>query len=115
MRGSRIATTILVLGGLLAAAYLLGGILGGLLIDWEDGGGDNDRWFWILFLLAGGLLVVVGLIVANRSRWLAAALLSLGALVGAVVTFWTIVIPIAAAGLIVLSVLWARRPGATAP
>lgn len=113
MRGSRLGTGILVLGGLLAAAYLLGAILGGFLIDWEDDGGDNDRWFWILFLLAGALLLVAGLYLANRSRSLAAGLVSLGALLGAVATFWTIVVPLAAAVLIVLSVLWARQPTAT--
>lgn len=113
VRGSRLGTGILVLGGLLAAAYLLGAILGGFLIDWEDDGGDNDRWFWILFLLAGALLLVAGLYLANRSRSLAAGLVSLGALLGAVATFWTIVVPLAAAVLIVLSVLWARQPTAT--
>jgi hypothetical protein len=115
MRLSRVGTAVLVLGGLLALAYILGAILGGLLFDWEDDGGDNDRWFWIVFLLVGAFLLIAGLVIGARSRWLAAALVSLGAVIGAVVTFWSIVIPIAAIALIILNVLWARRPTTAAP
>lgn len=114
VRGSSLGTAVLFLAGLLAAAYLLGAILGAALIDWDDDGGDSDRAFWIVFLLVGALLLVAGLFTGARSRWLAAALLSIGAVIGAIATFWTIIIPIAAIALIVLSVLWARRPATAA-
>ncbi len=105
---------VLILGGLLALAYLAGAVLGGVLIDWEDDGGDADRLFWMLFLIGGAVLLAAGLFVGNRSpSWLAAALISVGAIAGAIPTFWTIVIPIAAIALVVLSVLWMRRPAAT--
>jgi len=100
---------VVILGGLLALAYLAGGVLGGLLVDWDDDGGDNDRLFWILFLIGGAVLLLAGLFVADRSRWLAATLMSLGAIVGAIAIFWSIVVPIAAIALVVLSILWARR------
>jgi hypothetical protein len=112
MRTSRLSTAILILGGLLALAYLAGAVLGGLLIDWEDDGGADDRVFWMSFLIGGFVLLLAGLLLANRSRSLAAALISLGAIAGAIPTVWTIVIPLAAIALVVLTVLWARRPWA---
>jgi hypothetical protein len=114
VRGSRLAVAILVLAGLLATGYVLAAIFGGLLIDWDDDGGDSDRWFWIVFMIVGAALLVGGLAAADRSRWLAAALISLGAVLGAVVIFWSVVVPIAAVVLVVLSVLWARRTAPTA-
>ena len=99
---------VLILGSLLALAYLAGAVFGGLVIDWDEGD-DDDRLFWILFLSGGALLLVAGLFAADRSRWLATTLMSLGAIAGAIASFWTIVIPIAAIALIVLSILWARR------
>jgi hypothetical protein len=112
MRTSRLGTAVLVLSALLALTYLAGAVLGGLLFDWDDDGGDNDRLFWILFLIAGSVLLLAGLFLADRSRWLAAVLISVGAVVGAIVIFWSIVIPLAAIVLIVLAVLWARSPRA---
>ncbi len=112
MRTSSLGTAILILGGLLALAYLAAAVVGGLLIDWEDDGGSADRAFWISFLIGGSVLLVAGRLLADRSRWLAAALISLGAIAGAIPTFWTIVIPLAAIALVVLAVLWARRPRA---
>lgn len=115
MRATRLGFAILILGGLLGLTYFLGGVLGGLLFDWDDDGGDNDRVFWVVVLISAAVLLLAGLLVANRSRWAAAALVSIGALAGAVVIFWSIVIPLAAIALVVLSILWARQRPAAVP
>ncbi|MDQ3859096.1 MAG: hypothetical protein M3327_11735 [Actinomycetota bacterium] len=104
---------VLILAALLALAYVAGGVLGGLLIDWDDE--EGDAVFWIVFLIGGAVLLLAGLAVAGRSRGLAAALISLGAVAGAIATFWTIVVPVAVVSLVVLSILWARRPQAATP
>jgi hypothetical protein len=42
-------------------------------------------------------------------------LISLGALAGAIPTFWTVLAPIAAVTLVVLSIVYARRAAGAAP
>ena len=54
------------------------------------------------------LALLAGLHVAGRSPWGGAALIALGAVAGAVATFWSIVAPVAATVLIVLAVWWPR-------
>ena len=109
MRTSSLGTAVFVLGAILALAYLAGAVLGAVLVDWDDDGGDTDRAFWMIFLLGGCVLLVAGLVLAARSRWLAAVLIVLGAVAGAIATFWTIVVPLAVIALVVLTIMWARR------
>ncbi len=107
---TRLWTAVLVLGLLLAAAFTLFAVLGAVLIDFEDDGGD--RGFWIGFLLAGAAFLAAGVWIARRSPWVAVALLAVGAILGALVTFWTVIVPLAALALVVLAILWARSPTA---
>jgi hypothetical protein len=109
---TRLWTAVLLLGLLLAGAFALFSVLGAFLIDFEDDGGD--RGFWIGFLLAAAAFLAVGLWAARRSRWLAVALLAIGAILGSLPTFWTVIVPIAALALVVLAILWARSPTASA-
>jgi hypothetical protein len=68
-------------------------------------GGDRSA---AVVMLAAGLLVAAGLYAFRRSSpWLAAGLVTAGALSGGTMLVWTIVAPIAAVALIVLSVLHA--------
>lgn len=113
MPDTRLGRAVLILGALLAAVYLIAGLVGAIFIDWDDDDG-GDSAFWIVFLVGGALVLVAGLLARSRSRWLAVALLAIGAIAGAVVIFWSVLIPLAALVLIVLAVLWAREPSAPA-
>ncbi len=96
---------------LLAASSVVVAVLGGALIDFKKG---SDRGFWIGFLLGAAALLLLGLWVASRSRWGGVVLLAVGGILGSLVTFWTIVYPLAAIVLVVLAVVWATRSGPTA-
>jgi hypothetical protein len=106
---------LVVLGTVVAVAYLLAGIVAGLWPSFWDDTGTDDQIFWIVFLVGGGLLLLAGLRISARSPWPAAALISLGALAGGVPIFWTVIGPIAALTLVVLSIVYARRRTASAP
>lgn len=112
MRTDRITTAILVIGGVLGVAYVAAGIIGGIAIDWGDSRGA-DRALWIAFLAGGGALLLAGLwALRNASPWVAAALVSIGAVAGAVAMFWSVLVPLGAILLVVLSVVRARRVSA---
>lgn len=103
---------ILVLGGLLALAGLVLGLLIGLGDDWDSTG---ERVLWFVFTVGGALLLAAGLWYASRSRTLTAAVLvSVGALMVGVGIFWSIAIPLAAIAVVVLTIMWVRRPAAAA-
>ncbi|MGH3051980.1 MAG: hypothetical protein ACRDM8_03350 [Gaiellaceae bacterium] len=106
---------LVVLGTVVAVAYLLAGVVVGLWPSVWDDTGTDDQIFWIVFLVGGGLLLLGGLRMSKRSPWLSAALISLGALAGAIPTFWTVLAPIAALTLVVLSIVYARRATSAAP
>jgi hypothetical protein len=103
---------LVVLGTVVAVVYLLAGVVVGLWPSVWDDTGTGDQIFWIVFLVGAGLLLLAGLRISNQSPWPAAALISVGALAGALPTFWTVIAPIAAITLVVLSIVYAR--GATA-
>jgi hypothetical protein len=105
---------LVVLGTLTGIAYLVIGVVGGLWSShWEDASA-SDQIIWIVLLLGGGLLA--GVRISNRSAWRAAALISVGAVLGALPIFWTGLALLVAIALVVLSVLHARRvAGGAAP
>jgi hypothetical protein len=96
-----------IIGLALAAIYAIAGIAG-MLADWETG----ETVLWVLFLVGGGLLLVLGQRVFDASPTLAGILASVGAAAGAFPLFWLIVIPLAAAAVIALSVAIARQTSA---
>lgn len=106
---------LVVLGTVVAVVYLLAGVVVGLWPSVWDDSTAGDQIFWIVFLVGGGLLLLAGLRISIRSPWPAAVLISLGALAGALPTFWTVIAPIAALTLVVLSILYARRAAGAAP
>jgi hypothetical protein len=102
---------LVVLGTVLGIVYLLAGIIGGAWPShWEDSS-TVDRVLWFIFLAGGGLVLLAGLRLFGRSPSLGAALVSAGALAGALAIFWTIAAPLAAIALVVLSVVCARQGG----
>jgi hypothetical protein len=101
---------LFILGSVVAVLYLLSGVVIGVLIPsfWEDSA-TSDRVFWIVLSLGGCLLLALGLWVFQRSPWPGAVLISLGAILGAIPLFWTLVALLLAIALVVLSVTYARR------
>ena len=99
------------LGWITAIVYIAVGLVVGLLPSHWKEAGAADQVLWVVFLAGGGLLLVAGLRSIERSPWLGAALISLGSLAGVAALFWTIVAPLAAIALIVLSIMTASRMG----
>ena len=115
MRGDRITTAIVVVGGVLGVAYLAAGIVGGIAGEWDDTA-TGERVLWMSFLAGGGALLLAGLwALRGASPWLAAGLISVGALAGAIAVFWSVFVPLGAILLVVLSVVRARRITAATP
>ena len=111
----RITTAILVFGGVLGVAYVAAGIVGAIAID-SDEATAADRVVWIGLLTGGGLLLLAGLwALRNASAWLAAGLVSVGALAGAIAVLWSVLVPLGAIVLVVLSIVRARRVTAATP
>jgi hypothetical protein len=100
---------------IVAVAYIFAGIAGGIWPGHWDDSSASDQIVWIVLLLAGGVLILAGLWLFTRSPWGGAALISLGAIAGALVVFWTIVALVAALVLIVWSIVQARRMPGAAP
>ena len=97
------------LGWVTAGAYLLIGLVVGLLpYHWKEAG-VADQVLWVVLIAGGGLLLITGLRSFEHSAWRGATLVSLGGVAGAVPLFWTLVGPLAAIALIVLSIRAARR------
>jgi hypothetical protein len=93
----------------LAALFALAGIVG-VLADWNA----RETAFWLVFLLGGALLLLLGNTLFDRSPPLAGILASLGAAAGGIALFWLILVPLAAAVVVALSVALARQaPAAT--
>ena len=96
------------LGGLLALAALVLGLLIGFDEDWDSSG---ERALWFVLTLGGALLLATGLWYASRSRTpTAAVLISIGALMTGVGIFWSIIVPVVAIAVVVLAIMWIRRP-----
>jgi hypothetical protein len=107
---------LVVLGTFVAVAYVLIGIIGGILPShWEEASGASDRIVWIVLLVGGGVPLFLGLRMSRRSPWLGAALISIGAVAGALPIFWTILALVLAVTLVVLSMIYARRATGAAP
>jgi len=74
------------------------------------GPADAHRGLVAIIFLAGAVLIAAGLFAFRRtSPWVAVALVTVGALGGSSMVWWTLGVPIVAIALIVLMVLGARR------
>jgi hypothetical protein len=107
---------LVVLGTFVAAAYVLIGLVGGLMSShWEEASGWSDRIIWVALLVGGGIVLFLGLRISRRSPWLGALLISVGAVAGALPIFWTLIALVLAVVLVVLSIIYARRAAGAAP
>ena len=101
--------TLMALGYFAVAAYLVIGVVGGLLLShWESVGG-SDQALWVGLMVGGALVLFIGLRVFPRSPWGGATLISLGGFFGALPIFWTGVALVLGVVLVVLAVRNARR------
>ena len=69
--------------------------------------GDNGLWFWSGTLLGGGVLLLAGLALTGRQPRVGRALVCVGSLLGILATSWTswtIVLPLLALPVVVLTV-----------
>ncbi len=106
---------LVVLGFFTAVAYVLVGIIGAFSISHWDEASASDQILWGSLLVGGGILIFAGLRISRRSPWGGFALISIGALAGALPIFWTLIAVVVAIALVVLSFLYARRVASPAP
>jgi hypothetical protein len=98
------ATKFLVLA--LSILYLAGALGGAFLLDFDT---TRDTMLWVGFLVGGAVLMLLGHLGLPRGTR-SALFVSLGAVLGGLPLFWTLVVPIAVAAVIACSVALARRP-----
>ena len=98
------ATRFLVLA--LSVLYLVGAVGGLVLLDFDS---TRDIVLWIAFLVVGAVLMLVGQLALPRGAR-SALLVSLGAALGGLPLFWTLLVPVAVAVIVACSVALARRP-----
>ncbi|MDH4340348.1 MAG: hypothetical protein OEW52_06355 [Thermoleophilia bacterium] len=101
------ATRFLVLA--LSILYALAAVAGFALLDFDA---TRGTVLWAALLTGGAALMFVGQ-VATPAGWFSAVLVSLGAALGALPLFWTLIVPIAVAAVIACSIALARNQAAT--
>lgn len=89
----------------LCVLYALAAVAGRALIDF---GSTRDLVLWTLLLVAGAVLLAIGQLLASRGAR-SAALVSIGAVLGGLPLFWTVLVPVAAATVVACSIALARR------
>jgi hypothetical protein len=89
----------------LALVYLAAGAAG-LFAEFET---TSDLVVWLVLLWGGAVLILACILFVHAVGWLSAALMSLGAAIGGLALFWTILVPIAVAAVISTSFVIARR------
>jgi hypothetical protein len=107
---NRISTATQVLAAVLGVGYIAAGVAGAAFD--VTGGDGSDLAFWLVFLVGGGALVLIGSFVLGSRPVLSAVLTSVGALAGAVAVFWSVIVPVLALALVVLSIARVRRAAA---
>lgn len=98
------STRFLVLA--LSVLYLVAAVGGLALFDFST---TRDTVLWLAFLIGGAVLMVLGQLGVPRGLR-SAAMVSVGAVLGGLPLFWTLVVPIAVAAVIACSIALARRP-----
>jgi hypothetical protein len=101
--GLAAATRFLVLA--LSALYAIAAVAGLVLVDFNS---TRDLVLWTVLLLGGAALMAAGQLLLPVGA-ASAALVSLGAVLGGLPLFWTLLVPIAVAAVIACTVRLARR------
>ena len=102
--GLAAATRFLVLA--MSALYALAAVAGLVVVDFDS---TKDLVLWTVLLLGGAALLAAGQLLL-RTGAASAAVISVGAVLGGLPLFWTLLVPIAVAVVIACSVRLARRP-----
>jgi hypothetical protein len=102
------ATRFLVLA--LCAFYVVAALAGALFLT--DSGSATVSW--LTFLVGGTVAMLLGTFVLKTPPWLSAVLVSLGASIGGLPLFWTVIVPLASAVVIASSIALARQSSAPA-
>jgi hypothetical protein len=97
------ATRFLVLA--LAALYVVAALGGLAVFDFDA---TSNLVVWLTFLLVGAGLMLLGQLAMPRGVP-AAVLVSLGAALGGLQLYWTLLVPVAVAAVVACSVRLARR------
>jgi hypothetical protein len=108
MSGGSLASATKFLVIALSVLYLVGAIGGLIVLDFDA---TRDVVLWVGLLVGGSVLMILGQIGLPRGTR-SAVMVSVGALVGGLPLFWTLVVPIAVAAVITCSIALARRPAA---
>ncbi len=90
----------------LSVLYLAATLGGVMLLSFDS---TRDAVLWVAFLVVGAALMLIGQVALPRGAW-SALLVSLGAVVGGLTLFWTLLVPVAVAVVIACSIALARRP-----
>ena len=109
METSWLTKALFGLGAVAGVAFIVVGIAGGIWPGHWDDAPASDQIIWVVLGVGGGVAVLGGLRLLRRSPWGGAALVSLGAVAGALPVFWALLPLLVAIALVVLSVLYARR------
>ncbi len=105
------AVQIWKLTGLALAGIYTVAAIAGILAEFDR---TRDTVLWVSFLGGGAVLVLLGQHAFRSSATLAAALVSIGVVAGALPLYWTLIVPVASAAVIALSVAIARQSAAAA-
>jgi hypothetical protein len=108
--GEGLASTTRFLVLSMGTLYALAAVGGHVLVDFDS---TRDVVLWTALLLVGAALLFAGQLVAPPGT-LSALLVSLGAVLGGLPLFWTLVIPVAVAVVVACSIALARRGPAPA-
>ena len=106
MSGSSLASTTKFLVLALSFFFLFAAFAGLVVFDFDT---TRDIVLWLGFLIAGAVLMVLGQL-GSPPGVRSAAMVSVGAVLGGLPLFWTLVVPIAVAAVIACSIALARRP-----
>ena len=98
------STRFLVLA--LSVLYVVAAIGGPVLLDFET---TRDVVLWLGLLMGGATLMLLGQLGVPRGAR-SAAMVSIGAILGGLPLFWTLLVPVAVAAVIACSIALARRP-----
>jgi hypothetical protein len=104
-----VRTALFWLGTITGVAYLVIGALGAWWPGHWDDAAAIDQVLWGALLVGGGMALLAGLRIIDRSPPWGAILVAVGAVAGALVIFWTLIVILVAVTLAVLAVVYARR------
>jgi len=110
MRGQSLASATRFLVIALGLLYALAAVGGLALVEFEH---TSDIVLWTAFLAVGATLLLAGQMLVHPGA-VSATLISVGAVLGGLPLFWTLLVPIAVAAVVACSIALARRGAAPA-